>query len=147
MAFPVLRHGRTPRALDVWTPVGTPFPEFDELARLLHDRTGGAQQAWRPAADVRETDEEYVVEVEVPGVAREDITVDLDGTVLSVSGEVAERASNYRRRTRRTGQFRYAVTLPEGVDTEQIGAELADGVLTVRVPKQPDEGTRRIEIK
>ncbi|OLT46921.1 hypothetical protein BJF85_00095 [Saccharomonospora sp. CUA-673] len=149
MAFPVLRTNRTPRPLGVsspsWGQPWNPFREFDELARALN--AGTSSQTWAPAADVRETDEAYVVEVELPGVQRDDITVDLADNVLSISGEIAEREGTFRRRTRRTGQFRYGVTLPEGVDAEQIGAELADGVLTVTVPKRPDEGTRRIEIK
>ncbi|KID28214.1 Hsp20/alpha crystallin family protein [Prauserella rugosa] len=145
MALPVLRNNRTLRPFDVWNP-GWSLREFDELTRLLTTGPNGESHAFAPAADVRETDEAYVVEVEVPGVKRDDITVDLADNVLTVSGEVNEREGRFRRRTRRTGQFRYSVSLPEGIDTEQVGAELADGVLTVNVPKRPDTGTRRIEI-
>lgn len=146
MAFPVLRT-RAPRRLHTTFPTWSPLREFDELERLLTGGTDSTPQAWAPAADVRETDEEYVVEIEVPGVKRDDISVDLADGVLTVSGEVTEREGHFRRRTRRTGQFRYAATLPEDVDTEQVGAELADGVLTVRVPKRPENAPRRIEIR
>ncbi|MBB3052515.1 HSP20 family protein [Prauserella isguenensis] len=145
MAFPVL-HTRAPRRLHTTIPAWSPLRELDELQRLLTADADGAPQAWSPAADVRETDEEYVVEIEVPGVKREDIAVDLADGTLTVTGETTEREGHFRRRTRRTGQFRYAATLPEGVDTEQVGAELADGVLTVRVPKRPEDTARRIEI-
>ncbi|GAA1232274.1 hypothetical protein GCM10009676_14280 [Prauserella halophila] len=147
MAFPVLRTTRTPRPLHTWSPVRSPLHDVAELQRLLTSGADGTPQTWSPAADVRETDEEYVVEIEVPGVKREDIAVDLADGKLTVSGEVTEREGHFRRRTRRTGQFRYAATLPEGVDTEQVGAELADGVLSVHVPKLPEDTARRIDVK
>lgn len=144
MAFPVLRtRALRPPHTQTWSP----FREVDELQRLLTGAAAGTEQAWSPAADVREAEEEYVVDIEVPGVKREDIAVDLAEGTLTVSGQVAEREGHFRRRARRTGQFRYSVGLPEGVDAEQVGAELADGVLTVRVPKRPEDAARRIEIK
>lgn len=146
MAFPVLRT-RAPRPLHTSVPVWGPLREFDELQRLLAGTTEGSPRAWSPAADVRETDEEYVVEIEVPGLAREDISVELAEGRLTVSGEIAEREGHFLRRTRRTGQFRYVATLPEDADTEQVGAALADGVLTVRVPKRPEDTARRIDIE
>ncbi|GAA1217569.1 Hsp20/alpha crystallin family protein [Prauserella alba] len=146
MAFPVLRT-RTPRTLHAPAPTWSPLREFDELQRLLAGAADNRTAAWSPAADVRETDEGYAVDVELPGVKREDIAVDLAEGRLTIDGEIAEREGNFRRRARRTGQFRYAVTLPEGVDPNQVSAELADGVLTVRVPKRPEDAARRIEIK
>ncbi|MCR3721627.1 MULTISPECIES: Hsp20/alpha crystallin family protein [Prauserella salsuginis group] len=146
MAFPVL-HTRTARPLRTSTPTWSPLRELDELQRLLAGAANDRTPAWSPAADVRETDEAYTVEIELPGVKREDIAVDLTEGTLAVSGEIAEREGHFRRRTRRTGQFRYAVTLPEGVDPDQVSAELAEGVLTVQVPKRPEDATRRIEIK
>jgi HSP20 family protein len=105
-------------------------------------------RAWAPLADVTETDEAYLVEVELPGVRRDDITVDLAGTELSISGEVEEkeRQGLFRQRTRRVGQFAYRVTLPRDVDADKIQADLADGVLTVRVPKTEAAKPRRIAI-
>ncbi|MFF5992328.1 Hsp20/alpha crystallin family protein [Prauserella flavalba] len=135
---------RTSRPLASWDP----FRDFDDLYRRLGLVRADQPRAWVPAADVSETDDAYVVEIEVPGVARENISVDVAANRLTVSGEVAEtgREGSLRHRTRRTGQFRYAVTLPRGVEQDAIAAELADGVLTVRVPKSASATPRRIEI-
>ena len=90
-----------------------------------------------PPADVVETDSAYVIEVELPGVRREDIDVALDGNDLVVTGEVKERKREglFRRRTRRVGEFEFRVTLPGNLREGDIEASLAYGVLNVYVPK------------
>ncbi len=120
-----------------------PFREFDDLFTQIN-RTA----VWAPLADVTETDAEYVFELEVPGVQREDISVDLNGADLAITGEVKdrEREGKLHRSTRRTGKFAYRVTLPRKVDGEKVEAKLVDGVLTVRAPKLEAAKPRRIEI-
>lgn len=89
-----------------------------------------------------------MVEVGLPGVRRDDVTIDLIGTELAISGELKEKERQgwFRHRTRRTGQFTYRVTLPHDVNLDAIEAKLADGVLTVRVPKTEAQKPRRIAI-
>ena len=132
-----------------------PFREFDDLYRQMGrwlntvaGRLGDDRGPWSPLADVTETDDAYVVEVDLPGVKRNDIAVDLAGTELTISGELKEkeRQGLFRHRTRRTGGFTYRVTLPRDVDTDKIEAALADGVLTVRIPKSEAVKPRRIAI-
>ena len=108
-----------------------------------------ARDGFTPRADVEETDDAYVIEVEVPGVNKKDIDVSVAGRRLTITGEHKERdrVGILRRRTRRVGRFEYDIQLPGDVDDEGVGAELADGVLTVRVPKATTERARRIEIK
>jgi len=138
-------------------PVGRwdPFRELEDLyhqmGRWMNSVAGrldDSARAWSPAADVTETEDAYLVEVELPGVKREDITIDLVGSELAISGELTEkeRQGLFRHRTRRTGQFSYQVTLPRDVDADKIEASLADGVLTVRVPKSEAAKPRRIAI-
>ncbi|WP_378741289.1 Hsp20/alpha crystallin family protein [Nocardia brasiliensis] len=109
------------------------------------DITGG----WSPLADLSETEDAYLVEIDLPGVRREDVDIDLSGQDLTIQGEVkqTEHQGVFRRRTRRTGQFTYRLTLPQNVDAEKVEASLANGVLTVRVPKSEAAKPRRIEIK
>jgi HSP20 family protein len=78
---------------------------------------------------------------------RDDITVEATGNELSITGEYKEkeRVGLLRRRTRRVGQFEYRASLPSDVDIEHISADLADGVLSVRVPKREAAKPRRIE--
>jgi HSP20 family protein len=109
--------------------------------------TDGAE--WSPLVDIEETDDGYVVEAELPGVDRKNVNVELVGNELTITGEVKEpeRKGTVRRRTRRTGRFEYRVSLPGQVDAEKIEARLADGVLTVRVPKSERAQRRQIEVK
>src|ERR1700737_5405059 len=97
-----------------------PFREFEnlyaEMDRLAQSVFGGltGDGAGLAAADVVETDSAYVIEVELPGVRREDVDVELNGNELVVTGEVKERKREglFRRRTRRVGEFEFRVTLP-----------------------------------
>jgi HSP20 family protein len=103
---------------------------------------------WTPVVDIEEQDDTYVVEVELPGVRREDVDMELNGRELSITGQIEERERKgiVRRRARRTGRFAYRVIFPEAVDSERVDAKLDKGVLTVRVPKVEQAGRRKIEV-
>ncbi|SET27925.1 Hsp20/alpha crystallin family protein [Geodermatophilus poikilotrophus] len=137
-----------PRAVAGWDP----FRELDELTQRVNSLweadLHGDLHGWAPLADVEETDDAYVVEIDLPGVKREDIDIQLTDRQLTVSGEIKEkeRTGILRRRTRRVGQFQYSVTLPADVDADEVTAHLDDGVLTVRVAKPEQAKPRRIEI-
>ena len=90
-----------------------------------------------------------MIEAELPGVKEKDVNIELVGNELAISGETKERERKgvLRRQTRRTGRFEYRVTLPDHLDAEEIDAKLADGVLTVRVPKSERAQRRKIEVK
>src|ERR671931_449248 len=109
---------------------------------------GWERAAWSPLVDIEETDDAYVIEAELPSVKREDVNIELVGNDLQITGEIKERerTGTVQRRTRRSGRFAYRVTLPTRVDADKIDANLADGVLTVRVPKSERDQRRRIEI-
>jgi len=105
-------------------------------------------QGWTPLADVTETDDAYLVDIEVPGVDRKNLTVEIAAGELRVSGELVEKEKVgwLRHRTRRVGQFAYRTALPGDIDADHISADLADGVLTVRVPKTEAARPRRITV-
>jgi HSP20 family protein len=123
------------------------YQRMDQLMRSFGssmDRTG-----WSPyPVDLEETDDAYVVEIDLPGVSRRDVTLEVNGRELTVSGEVKERERDgfLRRQTRRTGRFHHTVTLPGDVDAERIKASLDDGVLVVRAPKSPTAKAHRVQI-
>src|ERR1700730_17304439 len=81
------------------------YTEMDRLAQSVFGASTG-DRAWIPAADIVETEGAYVIEVELPGVRREDVDVNLNGNELVVTGEVKERKREglFRRRTRRVGE-------------------------------------------
>jgi HSP20 family protein len=119
--------------------------EYLESWRRLPDLLG---DAFRPLADVEEQADAYVVEIELPGVKREDLDIEVAGRRVSVRGErkAKERLGILRRRERTVGRFHYEVTLPGDVDDDAVQAHLDEGVLTVRLPKPEHERPRRIEI-
>jgi len=147
MALPARRSTE----LQTWNP----FRELDDLhermSRLLESTFGETRNgltSWVPAVDIEETDEAFLVEAELPGVKRDDVTVELRDNELTIHGEIKERERTgvLRRQTRRTGQFDYRVVLPGDVDADNVEANLQEGILRVTVRKAEQTKPRRIEI-
>ena len=115
-----------------------PFAEFEDLYQRMGQLLGGAfgggwpppVQGWPPPADLSETDEAYLAEVELPGVVRDDISVELAGQELATSGEFRDSSS---------GTHGHA-------EADQVTAALADGVLTVTVPNTEADKPHRIPV-
>ena len=131
-----------------------PFAELQRLNQQLQRYFEGWSDlrslagAFTPLADVEETDDAYVVEIELPGIKREDVSVEMAGRRLTVSGErkERERVGILRRRTRSVGRFHYEVVLPGDVEEEGVTASMDEGVLSVRAPKPASERPRRIQV-
>jgi HSP20 family protein len=119
-----------------------PFAELDALRRQLdqaYERWfDGEGRACAPAIDVERGDKALTVRADVPGVSPEDIKIEVDDGVLTISGEHEERSEksekNYLRRERRHGSFSRSMALPAGVDPSRIKAKTKDGVVEVTVP-------------
>lgn len=101
-----------------------------------------------PRADVEEMDDAYLVEIELPGVAKHDVEVQQAGRRLIVTGErnERERVGVLRHRTRVLGKFRYELVLPTEVRDDGVDAALAEGVLTIRVPKRDTDHPHHVPI-
>lgn len=102
-------------------------------------------------ADIKENEKEYIVEVEMPGVNKEQVNIELRDDRLTVSvvqnEEIKEETSNYIRRERRSGSMSRTFIV-EDVDEEKVAAKLKDGVLTITLPKKNgNRKNRRIEIE
>ena len=129
---------------------------YDRMGQLMNLAFGSlmpdtmtADLPWIPSADVSETDGAYVVHVELPGMSKDQINVELQDRELVVSGEIPQPEDDegqQRRSSRRTGRFEYRAYLPGDVNPDGVRAELSDGVLTVTVPKSEQARPRRIEI-
>jgi HSP20 family protein len=99
-----------------------------------------------PLSDVAETDDAYLVKVDLPGIKLRDVDVSVAGRRLTVAAERRERAGILWRRTRRVRRFRYEIWLPGEVDGDGIDAHLERGVLTLRVPKAAGDRPHRIAV-
>jgi HSP20 family protein len=123
-----------------------PFRLLDDVfGRVLGN--GGGVTGWVPTLDVRETDEEYLVQVDLPGVKREDVTIELENQVLSISGtRVPVEVGEAQRVERPYGSFVRTLTLPQGVDPDSIVADYEHGVLTLHVPRPAGAKPRKIAI-
>lgn len=133
----------------------TPFTDIEQIGermrQMLEETFGELAHepgVWIPPVDIEEQDDAWVLELEVPGVKREDVNIEMIGNELTVTGEikVRERSGIVRRKTRRVGRFEYRVALPDAVDPENIEAKLEDGLLRLRVPKAERAQRRRIEV-
>lgn len=152
MALPVLRR-RTDGDGDVAP--AAPWSELQRLSSQLQSLVGrwddfvpSLGDAFTPLADIEETDDAYLIELELAGVKKDDVTVEVSGRRVTVSGERTERQRTgiLRRRTRSVGRFHYEVTLPSEVDEESVEAGMDAGVLTLRVPKTARDRRRRIPV-
>ena len=129
---------------------------YDRMGQLMSMAFGdlaftpALAAAWTPLADISETDDAYLVEVELPGVNKDQVNVDVNDRELVITGEIAEpqeeEGRRRRRRARRTGRFEFRTTLPGDIDPQGISASLSDGILTVRVPKSEAAKPRHVEI-
>ena len=112
---------------------------------------GGSLRRWVPAMDLVETDDAFVLKADIPGVSEEDVKLEVEDGVLTVSGERKaeheEKKEGYYRVERAFGAFRRSLTLPEGVDPEAVTAQFDKGVLAVRIPKPEDRKPRKVAIK
>ncbi|MCY0879546.1 MAG: Hsp20/alpha crystallin family protein [Firmicutes bacterium] len=104
-----------------------------------------------PALDIQEDEERYYLSVELPGVDRQDVAVEVSNGILRIRGEKREEGDPATRRTRVTeryyGPFAREVTLPQDADLEHLKAELKRGVLTVTIPKVASANARTIPIE
>ena len=111
----------------------------------------GTSAVWAPRTDLSETDEAFRIRLDVPGMTKEDITVNLQNNTLTVSGErTSERKEDdeeYVRVERAFGSFHRTFTPPDAVDAENVTAAYTDGVLTIDVPKTEGSTRRQIEIQ
>jgi len=136
-----------------WQPASDLDQLNERMRRILEQTLGSLAPTeagpWVPLVDIEEEDDAYVLEAELPGVKREDVTIEQVGNELLISGEFKERERKglIRRQTRRVGKFSYHVALPEQVDPDKIEAKLDKGILTIRVPKSQRAQRRQIEIK
>ncbi len=136
-----------------WDPLRDVSSLHTELSRLMNglfEGDGRQVQAWVPTLDVWETEESVTYAFDLPGVSHDEIAIEVEDGVLTVSAS-RERSSEvdterFHRLERRTGTFSRAVGLPQGVTEDEITASYTDGVLKIVVPKPEQQKPKRIAI-
>ena len=136
-----------------------PIRELDSLQgdmNRLFDRffegraANGTARRWIPAMDLVETDDHLVLRGDLPGMSEDDLDIEIKDNVLTVSGErkaeSEEKGEGYHRVERAFGSFSRSLTLPQGVDADQIKAEFDKGVLEVTIPKPAEAKPTRVQI-
>ena len=125
-------------------------PFRDLLAVQQHlDRFASQSPGWAPPVDLYETDDRYVLTAEVPGLTRGDIEIQVQQDRITLSGERQERRAvceQFHRVERGHGRFSRTFLLPTPVDAAAVTADLADGVLTIMIPKSLEGAARRIHV-
>lgn len=119
-----------------------PFAELADLRtrfdRMFDQLATSREREWTPAIDVVRDNGNLVVRADIPGIKPEEVKVQIDDDVLTLSGEheesKEEKDKNYMRRERRYGSFSRSIALPRGVDPEKVEAKTHDGILEVRIP-------------
>lgn len=108
------------------------------------------QGFWNPAVDILERDDAIVIQAELPGIDKKDITIDVKDRVLTLRGERAtehkQEKERYVRHERFFGRFERAFRLPADVDPEVIKADYTDGVLKIEIPKPADTAPKTITV-
>lgn len=139
-----------------------PFRDFDDAFRraerlfgrwpaLVRGESAGEAIEWAPAADISETEKEYLIKAELPEVKKEDITVSVADGAITISGErkreKESKGEKMHRIERFHGTFTRSFGLPEDADAANVRAECRDGVLTVHVPKVETKKAKPVQVQ
>ena len=135
---------------DPWKELAGIERQFDELF-ARSGRPGQQRLGWAPAVDVHHEGDTMVIEAEIPGVSPDDVEVTFDDDVLTISGHREEARSvnegQWVRRERMTGQFRRSISLPPGVDPNQISAKASNGVIELHIPRPRKTAPHRVQLE
>ena len=145
-------------ALIRWDPFREMSSLQERMNRLMSDfRTRSpfgeeemAQGAWIPAVDIYETKESIVLNVELPGVTKEDIALEVKDSTLTIKGEKKlqknVKEENFHRLERSYGSFTRAFTLPSTVQQDKVKAKFRDGILEIMLPKAEEAKPKQIKV-
>jgi len=119
------------------------------MQEQLDSLFGRATTGWVPAADLHETEDRYVLTLELPGLSRADVEIEFRNDQLSVRGERpgGDCPQRYQQLERGHGPFARVFSFVQEIDRDGIAADLADGVLTITIPKIPGAAARRIDVR
>ena len=142
-----------------WNPLQDLMVLQDRMNRLFEDATQRRNRAdaeagdeferadWTPAADIYETESGYLIAMDLPGIDRQALEIDVDENRLLVKGTRAIDEQKQHRAERPRGKFLRTFSVPASVEQGKIAAEYKDGVLQIRLPKRSEQKSKKIDIK
>jgi HSP20 family protein len=141
-----------------WNPLQDLMVLQDRMNRLFEDATQRRNQAdgagdeferadWTPASDIYETESGYLIAIDLPGIDRNALEIDMDDNRLVVKGTRAIAESKQHRSERPRGKFLRTYSVPGSVEHAKIAAEYKDGVLQISLPKRTEQKPKKIDIK
>ncbi|HET6978056.1 MAG TPA: Hsp20/alpha crystallin family protein [Pyrinomonadaceae bacterium] len=141
-----------------WNPLQDLMVLQDRMNRLFEDATQRRTQAektgddferadWTPAADIYETESNYLIAMDLPGIDRQALEIDVDDNRLVVRGTRPISESKQHRAERPRGKFLRTFSVPGSVEQGRIAAEYKDGVLQIQLPKRGEQKSKKIDIK
>jgi HSP20 family protein len=124
---------------------------FDNAFRFDIRNEDSAFNAWTPAVDIAEHEDQFVVKAELPGVNKDDVKVTIENNILTIHGEKKQeketKKENYHRVERCYGSFERSFTLPTTVKSDRIDAVYKDGILQIALPKAEEAKPKQVEVK
>ena len=139
-----------------WDPFREMLSLRRELDRAFDNAMSSSQTGWQPvswdlALDVVENPDEYLVKASLPGINPDDLEITFTNNTLTIKGEIKDDQefdqAQYHVRERRYGAFSRSISLPSGIQSDQISANYEDGVLKLHLPKAEEVKPKRIQIK
>jgi HSP20 family protein len=133
----------------VFDRLGFGLPAID---RFLGDASGAAEEGWNavrlPRTNIRETDDSYIFSMELPGLNRQNVEVNIEGDTLVIKGEKSEQSEEkgLLRREYRATRFERTFTVGNAIERDHVKAKMEDGVLTVTLPKSAEKVGRKIDV-
>lgn len=122
----------------------------DVMDEFFNDAVQSQQNSFVPSIDISETEDQFLISAELPGMDKEDITINLENSRLSISGErevqKEEENKKFHRLETSYGSFERSFQLPDNVDEESVSASYDDGILDISIQKSEEEVKKQIEI-
>ena len=131
------------KAHSIWNDFAEVQNEFD---RFFRRGFGEGARGYYPPANIAENADAYVIQARVPGLTKDDVSVELEGRALTIRGEHKRDTANFTREERATGKFERTITFKHALAADKIQAEVKNGILTVTLPKAEEAKPRKIEI-
>jgi HSP20 family protein len=123
----------------------------DIMDEFFNDAISTRQSSFAPSIDISETEKQYIIDVEVPGIDKKDIELNVDNNTLTISGErkfeKEEDGKQFHRVESHYGTFSRSFTLPDNANTESINATYSNGILNITVDKSEKSLKKQIKIK